>query len=400
MRRRARRVVLLVFTSTLMHLAALRVHAIAAAPGAAKEAKAAPPFAAWGEEVLARIDSDLKVGTLYAEWRTADGKKGNEHGQFSYVWPASFQLRALAAAAKVNPRKYGKPLVLYADSLERYFAIKYGGGGYMVLPSPSERFYDDNAWMLLGLIDAYEASGQGKCLTRATQVLIFLQNGEEKTEGGGIRQHEDKPGGLFTCTTAAAAVGALRLHIIMKHASYENASYVAFAERMYAALMSPEIGIRDPADGLFHQWARKDGDRWHVERGKRAYQSALPLQLNLLLFRVKEDEKYLLEAKRIAASAATQWIRADGCMAETGQWGGSDLCDAFLDLYEADKDGRWLEIVRHVLAFLHEKARDPNGRYGERWDVPQAASALEKCLLLHMAPVARAYWRAAAYAGK
>ncbi|MCZ6795368.1 MAG: AGE family epimerase/isomerase [Planctomycetota bacterium] len=352
-----------------------------------------PPFRKWGAGVLATVDRDLKTGTLYAEWRTRDGKKGNEHGPYSYVWPASFQLRALAAAARVSPRSYRKRLILFADSLERYWTVKRGVGGYAVLPGASERYYDDNAWMLLGLLDTVDATRQKKYLQRAIRTLEFLVSGEKRTEGGGIRQHEDKEGGPFTCSTAPAAVGAMRIYRITK-----KRKYLELAERWYAWLTSPEVGVRDPGDGLYHQWAKKVDGRWEVERGKRAYQSALPLELNLLLHAATKDEKYLQEARFIADSAVKRWVRESGAIDETGQWGGSDLCAALLELHEVDGDRRWLRVVHRALEFLHEKGRDPEGRYGEEWREVRTEKPVGKVHLLYMAPVAQAYWRAAASA--
>jgi len=357
------------------------------------EDKAADPrasFRAWGAETLAQIDKDLRVGNLYTESGTAAGKKSTEHGSAAFVWPASFQLRALASAAKLEPRKYAEPLARYAAALDRYWTARRGVGGYAVVPGSQERYYDDNAWMLLGLIDAFEVTKSSKLLERARQVLAFLESGEKKTVGGGIRQHEDKDGGIFTCTAAPAAVGALRLYLIRK-----DPKLLEFAKRMHAALTSKEIGLRD-GDGLYHQWARKEGAEWHVERGKRAYQSALPLQLELLLHRVTGEAAHLSEAQRIAESALGQWFRKDGTLAETGQWGGSDLCDALLDLHAVDADPRWREAVDRALLVLHERGRDSAGRYGEDWGVDYSKTPLAEVKLLYIAPVARAYWRAAA----
>lgn len=368
--------------------------AIAGVEGSAKKDAALEdlPFTRWGVEILERIDKDLSVGNLYAEWGTPDGKRHADHGQLSYVWPASFQLRALASAARLEPRAYQKKLIAFASSLDTYWSARRGHGAYAVVPGSTERFYDDNAWMLLGLLDTYEATRQKKFYERAQQVLAFLEAGEKETKGGGICQKEGGvPGGIFTCTAAPAAVGALRLYLIRK-----DPKLLEFAERMHAALTSKEIGLRD-GNGLYHQWARlEDNGRWHVERGTRAYQTALPIELEVLLYRIKKDDAHLEEARRMAEASISRWIRDDGTLAEAGQWGGSDLCDAFLDLYEVDENPRWLEVARKFLLRIHD-ARDPGGRYPEEWSESRADRPLEKFHLLFQAPVARAYWRAAAY---
>lgn len=373
-------------------------HAQAAAPGprGTPEGKVLPQavqFAKWGAQALAQIEKDLRLqgSDLYAEYGTPDGKRGSDFGGPSFVWPAGFQLRALAAAAKVAPAQYRAPLVRFADALDRYWTVRDGMGGYMVLPAKSERFYDDNAWMVLGMLDAYEATRQKKYLERAALALAFVASGEKKTPGGGIRQHEDKEGPTSVCTTSPATVGALRLY-----QATTNPQLLGMAERWYAWLTSKEVGIQDPADGLFDDTAAYVGGKWKVNRGKRAYNSALPLQANVLLYQIKKDAAYLKEAQRIASAAVILWVEASGALKETGQWGGSDLCDALLNLYQVDQDPRWFTVVGSMLQFLHDQGRDPNGRYGENWQENRQAKPLEKFLLLYMAPPARALWHAAA----
>jgi len=352
------------------------------------------PFGKWGGEVLAQIEKDLSVSgsDLYAEWATIEGQRGSDYGRFSFVWPAAYQLLALTAAAKADPQRYRARLVRFADALEQYWKVKEGMGGYAVLPGGSERYYDDNAWVVLGLLEAYQLTGQSKCLAQAVKTLTFIAGGEKKTKGGGIRQHEDKPGGAAICTTAPATVGALRLYEITK-----NPKFLQAAERWYAWMTSKEVGVQDPSDGLYHQGAELADGTWKVNLGKRAYQSALPLRAALLLHQIKKDDSYLAEAQRIAASAVAHWVQPSGALKETGQWGGSDLCDALLDLCAVDGNPERLATVRRVLRFLHENGRDRNGCYGEYWHEDRRAEPLKKWLLLHMAPVARAYWRAAAY---
>ena len=367
------------------------------APVAPVASDKAPPVAQWGRETLARIEMDLRVpgSDLYAEWLSAAGERGNKYGRFSFVWPAGFQLRALTAAARADGRQYGRGLVRFADALQKYWLVKDGVGGYMVLAMPSGRFYDDNAWLMIGLIEAYEVTGQKRYLDRAARLVPLMLKAEKETAGGGIRQEEGKGSGAFTCTTAPAAVGALKLYRITRDKSYLEA-----AERWYAWLVSPDVGVRDRRDGLYHQGAKFVDGKWEVKSGYRAYQSALPLQAAVLLSRIKtgpDGARHLAEAQRLADACVRHWVKPSGAMNETGQWGGSDLIDALLDLYDVDHNARWLGACRRVLRHLHDVCRDPNGRYGEYWHVDRRKTPLKEVHLLYMAPVARAYWRAARY---
>lgn len=340
-------------------------------------------LAAWGTEALTQIRKDLLQpgGSLYAEYGSPDGKRGSDFGRYAFIWPSSLQLRALAAAAKVQPRVYGKTVTAFADALGQYWISRAGIGGYAVLPMGNERYHDDNAYMVLALLDTFDVSKQRKYLARAEETFDFVASGEKKTPGGGIRQHEDKDGPVAVCATAPAIVGALRLY---QHT--RNKKLLTMAERWYAVLMSNEAGVRDANDGLFHE----------LKEGKRAYQSAHVLNACLLFYEVTKDKKYLTEAQLIAKSAVAQWVQPDGSMKETGQWGGDDFSDAWLNLYEVDKDAGWLAAVHGMLKFLHEKGRDKHGRHGEHWNQDVSGQALAKFQLLYMAPATRAYWMAAA----
>jgi len=355
------------------------------------------PFGTWGAEALERIEKDLALPgkDLYAEWGTGDGKRGSEHEGYSFVWPAGHQLYALAAAARVEPQRYRARLVRLADALQQYWCVKSGVGGFAVLPRGSERYYDDNAWLALCLIETARVTRQEKYLAQASKTLAFVAGGESKTLGGGIRQHEDKPGGPVVCATAPATIAALQLY-----QSSRNRKLLAAAERWYGWMMAADVGVQDPRDGLFHQGAELVDGKWRVKEGKRAYQSALPLRSCLLLHEIKKDAKYLAEAQRIAKSALAEWVLPSGALREAGQWGGSDLCDALLDLHEVDRNPAWLAAVHGILRFLHDNVRDPQGRYGENWHEEHRDAPLDKFLLLHMAPVARGYWRAAMNLGR
>jgi hypothetical protein len=391
--RRARLLVLM----TILLGACLPAGAADTAPAGAEAPDKAPPVAQWGREALTQIETDLRVpGTdLYAEMLTVGGERGNKFGKFSFVWPAGFQLRALTAAAKVDLPRFGPALIAFADALGKYWRTKDGVGGYMVLTTPSGRFYDDNAWLLIGLIEAYEVTGQKRFLDRAKEIIPLMLQAEKETPGGGIRQEEGKGNGAFTCTTAPAAVGALKLYRITR-----DKTYLEMAERWYAWLVSPEVGVRDAREGLYHQGAEFVNGKWEVKRGYRAYQSALPLQAAVLLSQIKtgpDRARYLAEAQRLADACVGHWVKPSGAMGETGQWGGGDLIDALLDLYDLDHDAKWLGVCRRVLRNQHDVCRDPEGRYGEDWNVDRRQTALKEVHLLYMAPVARAYWRAARY---
>jgi hypothetical protein len=346
-------------------------------------AEGSPDLKAWGIETLDRIEKDLRRpgSALYADYGTINGKRGAEFGGYAFIWPSSYMLSALAAAARIQPDRYRERVIVYADALDAYWIEKEGIGGYAVLPHGSERYHDDNALMALALIDAYEVTRERRFLVRAIEALKFVASGESKTRGGGIRQHEDRSGAAAVCATAPATLCALRVY---NHT--RDRSYLRQAERWHGFLLSESAGLRDARTGLFHE----------QKEGSLAYLSAWVLQSSLLFYKQTGKKEHLEEGQRIANSAIVAWVLPGGALRESGKWGGSDLCDALIALYQTDGNARWYTTAVGILRFLHEHGADAKGRYGEYWNEVHTGQLLPKFFLLSMATVARAYWAAAA----
>ena len=216
-----------------------------------------------------------------------------------------------------------------------------------------------------------------------------------RSKGGGIRQRENEETESVVCTTAPATEVALKLYQLTG-----TKEYLAAAERWYAWLNAPEVGVRDPETNLFHQGAAVAEGDWTVKKGYRAYQTAAPIRAAVLLYQIKHDRNYLEDAQTLAAACLNKWVAPAGAFGDTGQWGGSDLVDAFLDLHAADGDRRWLDAARRMCAYQREFGRDKNGRHGEYWNVDRREMVLDEVKLLYIAPVARAFWRVAEWQKK
>jgi hypothetical protein len=131
-----------------------------------------------------------------------------------------------------------------------------------------------------------------------------------------------------------------------------------------------------------------------IDTTKFSYNSALMIRANTLFYEVTGQKSYLTEAQRIAQAAEARWIRAEtGAMDDTGRFAHL-LLESLLELSEQDGDTRRVRLVEKVLAFLHDRVRDPKGRYPERWDKPQT-EPLAEFALIDQASAARAYWKAA-----
>jgi uncharacterized protein YyaL (SSP411 family) len=358
-----------------------------AAEPAPKLAAPADQFRRWGDETSTLIARTLWLPDrhLYADKANAGQPPPNKPAE---AWGAGVQLTALAARARVEPQRYSESLRVYADALQTYWGEHGGIGGYCVRPASEwlppkfpDRFYDDNAWLVLTLAETFEVTQRPEYLERAEQAYRFVLSGEDDKLGGGIYWFEKSRDSKNTCSNAPVVVAALRLYSLTHKAPYLDA-----ARRLYTWTCAH---LQD-TDGLFFDNLKLNGT---LDRKKYSYNSALMIRANCLFYALDGKPEQLAEAQRIARAAEAKWIVATGGVADGGRFAHL-LTESFLAVYQQDHDAHWLKLVSDALAFVHEKVRDPNGLYPDRWHKPQTA-ALREFALIDQASAARAFWWAA-----
>lgn len=335
----------------------------------------------WGMDAIKTGETfRLPNSALYAD-EIKPGQPAS--GTPSFMWGCGVQLSALAAAAALDAKAWRAPLLRYAEALQVYRQHGNGVDGYDVLPGPKQldRYYDDNAWIVLAMVEAYETTRDKRCLEWAETAMAFVLSGEDSQLGGGLYWHEQDRSGKHTCTNAPAICGCLRLYRLTRKPEYRAA-----AERLYAWVNSR---LQD-SDGLYFDNVRLDGK---VEQTKWSYNSALMIRANCLFYQITREARYQKEAERIAAAAQARWVKSDtGAIADGAQFAHL-FTESLLYLWEVDGDSRWLHVVRRALTFLHANVRDANGFYGNRWDT-HPAEPLKTVKLLDHASAARAFLRA------
>lgn len=355
-------------------------------PAGAAGRRAAARFEEWGAQALARIRQSLLLpsGDLYAEER--DFSKPSSL-QPAFLWGAGVQLGALAAAARVNPSAYLPQARAYARALDAYWITSGGIGGYDVLPHPSspDRYYDDNAWMVLDLVDLYQLTRQAQYLARAEDTMAFVLSGMDAACGGAIYWHEQKRTYKAACSNAPVIVALLALYQLT-----HSPRYLSTARQLYQWINTT---LQD-TDGLYFDGIRTDGT---LEKRKWSYNSALMIRANCLFFAVTRYRGYLAEAERVARAAEAHWVRPDTGAIDDDAAFAHLLCGAFVDLYRATRNQHWLEVAAKAVEFVWQKVQAPNGYFGHNWATAYDRP-LQKVTLLDEASAARAFWMVAAAA--
>ncbi len=202
-------------------------------------------------------------------------------GNRAPVWPFSQALAATVdlAMATGDPSDAER----FVAGLERYRR----GDGYVPKPGQRRRYYDDNAWIGLALVQLHLQTGDDRHIEHARRTLRFIAEGQDAD--GGVRWVEGRRS-RNTCSTAPAAQLALRLHLIDG-----DEAGLAFARRALDWL-DRTLGMHG---GLFADHV----DRHGVDRTLWTYNQGSAAGAHHLLYRATRQAAALEQAMETATSS-------------------------------------------------------------------------------------------------
>lgn len=321
-------------------------------------------------------DADKGLYTKSAKDRTPD-----------YVWREAVAFSALVGAARHEPKTYGPILERFFRSLEGYWDTKAPIPAYEPAPTRGnghDKYYDDNAWMVITFMEAYQLTGQREYLDRAEETARFVASGWDEQLGGGIWWHQlHKDGTKNACANAPAAVGYLQL---ARLGPPDQAGQ--WLDRATRAVQWTCDKLQ-ASDGLFED--RVVVATGQVKRGKLTYNSALMVRAFLGLYRQTGRAEYLEQARRIGKAAEWFTDRRTGVYRDPLKWS-HFMVEADLDLYRATGEEYLLGRARtNADAFYAAWKSDPPPDM-----MSNAATARILWLLADMETESgRAFWAAA-----
>jgi len=258
-----------------------------------------------------------------------------------YVWRQAAAFSALLGAARHDPAGYQPILMRHFHGLETYWDAKAHIPGYEPAPTRGngqDKYYDDNAWIVITFLEAFELTHDHAYLTRAQQTARFVLSGWDDKLDGGIWWHAlHKDDSKNTCANGPAAVGFLYLARVGPPS--EAPKWVEAARK---AVEWTTTKLQAP-DGLFDD--RIIVTTGEVKRGKLTYNAALMLRANLGLYRQTGRTNYLDEAKRIGKAAEFFCDKQTGVFRDPLKWS-HFMVEADLDLYRTTHDEYLLRRAR------------------------------------------------------
>lgn len=232
--------------------------------------------------------------------------------RYAYLWPFG---QALAATLDVAALPGAAPSTLArAEELGKAFFTHYWdmastppGGAAYPLPPGGDKYYDDNIWIGLDLIDLWRATDKARWRDDAARIFTFVSSAWDDDP-----RHPNQ-GGIFwaqpaanatrdrnTVSNAPAAILALHLYTATR-----DKTYLRWAERLFDWV---ENTLCDPNDRLYWDHLKLDG---RIERTKWSYNQGTMIGAATLLGRATDDERFLERARTIADAALARYAADD-----------------------------------------------------------------------------------------
>ncbi len=306
---------------------------------------------------------------------------------YEVMWGNGLEHSVLTFATKYDPQKYKPVLYDFSQSLRRYWdkdAPIPGFDAYFSSPTDDDKYYDDNAWLVLSFVEAYDVTKDKQFLTWAEQTQNFVLSGYDDKLGGGLYWHQQKKDGKNTCVSAPAAAAALDLYRVTGDKTDLNQ-----ATQLYNWTCNK---LQD-TDGLFFDNINLNGE---IGKAKFTYNTALMLRNNVELYKVTKDQKYLKEARRVADASLDYWTGTQGKFGDDPKFN-NWLCDALLATYRVTDDVKYLNAVRRHADYGYRNGRDASdGGYWNNWSATSHAPD-ERKTVIENASAARIFWLLAPY---
>ena len=341
---------------------ALLAVGVAAEPGPIPPPPA--PHLAMAREVTAAIQQKFWM-PKEALYRHEVGKDDPE-----YIWGSGVLFSMLTGAARHEPQPYGAELLRYYDALDRYWDKSVKIPGFEPCPTQgggNDKYYDDNAWMVLTFAEGYQQTGDARMIRRAYDTLAFVLSGWDDTLGGGIWWHQQhKQDCKNTCANAPAAVGCLTLAKARPDRR----------ERMTAKALEIVAWTRknlQAENGLYMDNINAKTNR--INRVTLTYNSALMLRAELMLYQATHDAAHLKEAERIGRAADDLCHRGTAVYRDQPRWSYL-MVEADLELNRQTGDARALERAKATADSFYKSWQEADG----------------KMKLIDQASVARTLW--------
>jgi hypothetical protein len=276
----------------------------------------------------------------------------NNEKPHSYLWPVCALVQAANEMEELDTSgTYMEPVMRAIDQYYNSNPPAPGYQAYVVKEEADARFYDDNQWIAIAYLDAYNRTGQKKYLDLSREIYRFMLTGYDEVSGGGLYWKEGDKTTKNTCSNGPGILVALQLYKITKETGYLDTAKLLY-DWTNKYLRSP--------DGIYYDAVKLPGLK--IDSAAYTYNTGTMLQSNVLFYRITGNKNYLVEAKRIADAAEKHFYK-NGKL-PGNYWFNAVLLRGLLELYQAEGDRRRLKFFVSDAERIWKQERDERNMLG------------------------------------
>lgn len=230
-------------------------------------------------------------------------------GNPACVWPTTAFVEALAESYVMYPDN-ATIKNCYIDMLDNGFDLFKVENATLVTPSgrysgityynswrgnSGDYYYDDNAWICIRYLTAYEQFDNADYLKRAKEILEFLWTGYDDYQGGGIYWDKTYSGNKGVCTNGPSAISHLWMYQLTGEEIYYERGKLLYDwvnENLRTSGGIYYAGVNDP---------------WQP-----AYDQGTMLYATCLMYEITQDTDYLKMARRSATAVSSHMFNTTG----------------------------------------------------------------------------------------
>ncbi|KQS31160.1 glycoside hydrolase family 76 protein [Dyadobacter sp. Leaf189] len=296
---------------------------------------------------ISKVFYEPKSG-LYIE---TNGKNEKPH---SFLWPLCALMQAANEADALMPGGQAmKPVLNAIGKYRNNDAPAPGYQAYVTKEQKDSRFYDDNQWIAIAALDAYNRTNNTAYLKLAEEIYRFMMTGYDQKSGGGIYWKEDEKNTKNTCSNGPGILVALQLYKVSKKKEYLDTALDLYKWT--------NKHLRSP-DGTY--WDAIKIPSMKIDSAKYTYNTGTMLQSNVLLYEITKEQQYLDEAKTIA-QAARDFFYVNNKL-PANYWFNVVLLRGYEELYKVTKDKNMLTFFIDDAERIWKEERDENNLIGRK----------------------------------
>ncbi|WP_316803324.1 glycoside hydrolase family 76 protein [Pedobacter nototheniae] len=270
----------------------------------------------------------------------------------SWLWPLCALIQSANEMEVLNKNiKYMMPV---ERAIDQYYSTVAPAPAYQDYPLKeklSSRFYDDNQWIALAYLDAYNRTKEKSYLKKSKDIYRFLLTGYDDKAGGGLYWKEGDKNSKNTCSNGPNVLVSLQLYKITKEKKYLDTALLVYnwTNKHLRA-----------ATGIFYDAIKIPSLK--VDEGTYTYNTGTMLQSNVLLYEITSDKKYLEEAKVIAAAAENHFYKNNKL--PDHYWFNAVLLRGYMELFKIEKKSSRLKFIIDDAERIWNEERDAQNLLG------------------------------------